>query len=381
MVLIQCVAAALAAGGLAYLVLAIRHSRRGPRLSPSSPWQPPVTVLIPLHGAKPRMEECLRSVCSQDFPAVQVVFGLHAPDDDARPIIERVMAAFPTLDTALVIDGRRLGANPKNANLANMLSVAKHEVLVMVDSDVLVPPGFLAAITRPLEDPATGGVTCLYSGSPEPGLASHLGALYHNDWFIPSVLVDLARRDMDICYGAAIAVTRRSLDAIGGFEAMADAVAQDFVFGHELNRHGFKVKLADCMVSTVVAEKTLGDLVRHELRWSRAVRAVRPMDHLLSIFMSPLLPEVLFLASWPFRFAAMAIGLHLVLRQVLHRLLRRRFPLPAAEPWLVPLREVLNVVVWVRALFGRKVHWGDREMVTGGGLTMKPAEVRDPPVS
>lgn len=375
MIAFQLLAAVLFAGGIAYLALAIRHVLRRPSGPAAPAARPPLTVMIPAFGAPPRLAECLRSVCSQDYPGFQVVFGLHSPDDAARPVIEAVMAEFPHLDTALVIDGRRIGANPKNVNLANMLPACRHDILVMVDSDVLVEPGFLDAMVEPFAHAEVGGVTCLYSGNPEANLASRLGALYHNDWFIPSVLVDISRRDMDICYGAAIAVTRRALDGIGGFEAMADAVAQDFVMGQMLHRHGFAIRLAGCVVSTVVDEGSLAGLQRHELRWNRAIRAVRPLDHLLSIFMSPLVPmAVLAVASWPHPLALGAIGIHLALRQALHRLVHRRFRAPAVAAWLVPLREALNFVVWSRALLGRKVQWAGNTMTTGHGLEMKRAE-------
>jgi ceramide glucosyltransferase len=372
MIALQLLSAALFIGGFAYLALAIRHVLRHHQEQAVPAARPPVTVMIPAYGASPRLAECLRSVCAQDYPGFQVVFGLHSPDDSARPVIEAVMAQFPQLDTHLVIDGRRNGTNPKNVNLANMLPACRHDILVMVDSDVLVAPGFLEAMVRPFADERVGGTTCLYSGTPEGNLASRLGALYHNDWFIPSVLVDMARRDMDICYGAAIAVTRRALDHVGGFRAMANAVAQDFVLGRSLHRHGFKIVLANCVVSTVVDEDSLSALQRHELRWNRAVRAVRPLDHLLSIFMNPLAPmAVLALASWPPVLAATAIMAHVTLRQLLHLLVRRRFGVPAIAPWLVPMREVLNFAVWSRALLGRKVHWAGNTMVTGHGMEMK----------
>jgi len=374
MIALQLLAAVLFAGGTAYLALAIRHVLRYPSRPAAPTARPPLTVMIPAYGAPPRLAECLRSVCSQDYPGFQVVFGLHSPDDAARPVIEAVMAEFPHLDTELVIDGRRGGTNPKNVNLANMIPVCRHDILVMVDSDVLVEPGFLDAMVQPFAQAGVGGVTSLYSGNPEANLASRLGALYHNDWFIPSVLVDISRRDMDICYGAAIAVRRRALDSIGGFEAMADAVAQDFVMGQMLHRHGFGIRLAGCVVSTVVDEDSLAALQRHELRWNRAIRAVRPLDHGLSIFMSPLAPmAVLAMVSWPLPLALGAIGLHLALRQALHVLVRRRFRVPAVSAWLVPVRETLNFAVWARALLGRKVQWAGNTMTTGHGMKMKRA--------
>lgn len=372
---------AFAVGSFAYLALALRQTTRGTNETLDCGWRPPVTILVPVHGAPKRLEECLRSICAQDYPSLQVVFGLHSDDDPARAVIERVQAAFPTLDTTLVIDDHRVGSNPKNANLANMIPSAKHDILAMIDSDVLPTPDFLAEFIRPLAEPGTGGVTCLYSGVPGPDLISRIGALHHNDWFIPSVLVDLSRREMDICFGAAIAVTRESLAAIGGIESMADAVAQDFVFGHRLHQYGYTVRLASPVIPTIVEETTLSALIAHELRWNRTIRAIRPLDHALSIFMSPLGPMLLLaLIGWPAWMAGPLIVLHVALRIRLHYRLRRRFPfLPPAAPWMVPVRELLNFVVWCRALTGRTVRWGETVLVTGPDLTMKP--VHDEPIS
>jgi len=363
----------LLAGGIAYLLLAWWTVLRGLPLNKPAPvhW-PPVSVMIPACGATPRLIDCLRSVCRQTYPSIQFVFGLHAADDAARPIIEQVIAEFHNRDMTLVIDTRRIGANPKNSNLANMLPAVRHDVLVMVDADVLVEPDFVSAIIQPLADASVGGVTCLYKAAPQPGLASRLGALSINDWFIPSALVDLSRRDMDLCYGAAIAVSRRALDAVGGFAAMADAVAQDYVFGHDLRAAGFELRLAPTIVETVVGEPGLAALLRHELRWNRAVRAVRPLDHALSIFMSPLLPGgLLLLAAAPWRMAVGVVLLQQSLRIGLHGVLRVKLALPPAEPWLLPLREILNAALWATAFLSRRIRWGDTLLVTGDGLTMR----------
>jgi len=326
-----------------------------------------VTVMLPCHGTPPRLAECLRSVCEQDYAGpVKVVFGLHGPDDAALPVIEGLIATLPGVDAAIVIDPRRAGANPKNCNLANMMAVVHDELIVIVDSDVLVSRHFLSSITAPFADPGIGAVTCLYRGAPEANLASRLGALYHNDWFIPSVLVDVARQGLHITYGAATAVRRQALDSVGGFEAMASAVAQDYVLGHRLCE-----AVAGEVVATVVAEPDLATLYRHESRWIRNIRALRPADHLLWILTSGLMPCVLLATAWPHRIAAAAIWTVLALRTALHVLLRRRIALPPAEPLLLPLREACNLLLWVGSFFSRRVRWGGRVMVTGDGLAMR----------
>jgi len=357
----------------AYLVLAIiRVVRFRPAVTAMPSAAPAVTVMLPCHGAPPRLAECLRSVCQQNYAGpIKVVFGLHSPDDAALPVIEDLIAGLPGIDAAIVIDPRRAGANPKNCNLANMMSVVHDDLIVIVDSDVLVSRDFLSSIIAPFADPSIGAVTCLYKGAPEANLASRLGALYHNDWFIPSVLVDIARQGVHITYGAAAAVRHQALDGIGGFEAMASAVAQDYVLGHQLRQAGWSIALASEIVATVVAEPDLTTLFRHESRWIRNIRALRPGDHLLWILTSGLMPCVVLATAWPQEIASGAIWTILALRTLLHLALRRRIALPPAEPLLLPLREACNLLLWVSSFFSRRVRWGGQVMVTGDGLAMR----------
>ncbi len=363
----------IAAGGIAYLLLAIWrvHEFRERRAAPTS-FPPKVTVMVPVHGAPARLYDCLRSICDQDYPDFQVVFGLHHPDDPGRAVIERVRAEFPHRDHALVIDERRIGANPKICNLANMYRAARHDVIVTVDSDVLVDPRFLRTITAPLADPAVGGVTCLYKGVPAiANFPSVLGALYINDWFIPSALVDLGMREMDLCYGAACAMTRRSLEATGGFAARASAVAEDDVLGELLCRAGFKIRLASCVVATVVSEPGFRSLFSHELRWMNSVRACRPWDHLMSVVMHATLPAAVLAAARPTALTSGLLAAIIALRIILHFLVRARFlPGSRPSPWLVPLRDCLNFCVWGTSFMTRSMRWGDLHLRPAGARRM-----------
>lgn len=370
---LQIAGVAFFAASSAYLLLALyRVATFRPMPTGAAASPPPVTLMLPCHGAPPRMYQCLRSVCEQDYAGpIKVVFGLHSPDDAALPVIERLIADLPGLDAAVVIDPRRAGANPKNCNLANMMAVVHHDLLVIVDSDVLVTRDFLTSITAPFSDDGVGAVTCIYKGAPEKNFFSRLGALYHNDWFIPSVLVDLGRQGVHITYGAATAVTRRALESVGGFEAMASAVAQDYVLGHELRRAGWRIALASEIVGTVVAEADLASLYRHESRWIRNIRAVRSFDRLLWILTSGLVPIVLLAPVWPAGIGLAAIAIHLGLRTGLHLLLRRRIALQPADTCLLPLREVCNFFLWSGSFVSRRVRWGELTMVTGNGLSMR----------
>ncbi len=371
MFVVQIAGILLFVASTAYLVLAIfRVSRfREHGLSPADPR--PVTVMVPCYGAPPPLLACLRSICNQDYPApLQVVFGLHSGDDPARAVIAVLLADYPDLDATVVVDGRRAGVNPKNCNLANMQAAAKHDWLVVVDSDILVGPSFVAGIVAPLAAPGVGATTCLYKGLADDNIVARLGGLYINDWFLPSALVDLARKEITITYGAATALTRQALDSVGGFATMASAVAQDYVLGHEISRAGYAIRLAPEVVATRVTESGWTALLRREVRWMRAIRAVRPLEHLLWIVTSPLVPLLALAPAWPMMVAGPALLVYLGLRIILHYLVRRHIALPEAEPLLVPLRDIFNFILWTVSFLDRRIHWGRSVMVTGDGLNM-----------
>jgi len=133
-----------------------RHPRSGPTPVPG------VTVLKPLHGRDPYLYENLRSLCAQHYPTFQIVFGVRDPHDPAIAIVERLQREHPDRRIDLVVDGRLYGANRKVSNLHNMYRVARHDVLVIADSDVRVPADYLQRLAAAVADPAVGIVSCLY---------------------------------------------------------------------------------------------------------------------------------------------------------------------------------------------------------------------------
>jgi ceramide glucosyltransferase len=356
-----------------YMMLALWQMYRfGCRAASSQGAKPPVTIMLPVYGAPDRLYECLRACCDQDYPEYQVVFGLHRADDAGRKVIERVMREFPQVDMALVVDERRIGSNPKVCNLANMYLSVKHEYIVMVDSDVRVGRDFLASVVSPLTDPAVGAVTCLYNGWPASNLVSVLGAMHVNEWIAPSALVDLDRRPMDMCFGAVMAVSRRSLCAIGGLEALAFAVAEDDVLGQLLSEAGFRIVLSSYVVDTVVSEPDLSSLVQHELRWMRSVRACRPLDHALAVIVHGLLPATLLWLARPTDAALLLLMVLAGLRVALHGLVRQH--LHSATPFSVRLvlwREALTFLVWLGSFLSWSMHWGDVKLQATGGRAMQ----------
>jgi ceramide glucosyltransferase len=199
----------------------------------------PVTVLKPLCGAEPGLDRSLRSFCEQVYSAgLQIVFGVQHSADPALAVLEGLKRDYPQLELTVVVDPTRHGASAKVSNLINMMRAARHDWLVLADSDVRVPAGYLASVAAPLADPAVGIVTCPYRGVPRPGLWSLLGTLFINDWFIPSVRVAALFGSRAFAFGATIALRRDTLEAVGGFRAIAAQLADDYRLGELTRRHG-----------------------------------------------------------------------------------------------------------------------------------------------
>src|SRR6266436_3356293 len=262
-------------------VAAVRFARL-PLLTAAE--RPPVTVMKPLHGAEPGLYENLHSFARQDYPLVQLVLGVGNAKDSALPAARALIRDLPESDIALVIDTLVRGSNQKVANLENMLAAARHDILVLADSDMRVDRRYLAAVTVPLLDPGTGAVTCLYQGVATAGKWAELGAMHINFGFLPSVLAAEALGINRGCFGATIAMRRETLTRIGGFIAVRDELADDQRIGEEVRAHGLTVVLSRYLVEARVSELSLAALWFHELRWARTIRTIAPAGFVASFF-------------------------------------------------------------------------------------------------
>jgi ceramide glucosyltransferase len=339
---------------------------------PDGSFTPPLTILKPVCGLEPRLYERLRSFCEQDYPGYQVVFGVRYAEDPAVPVVHRLLRELPHADLALVVDDRLYGRNYKLSNLSNMVAAARHDILVVADSDGHVEPDYLRSVVGPFADPAVGAVTCLYVGQPIGGFASDVGAAFMNDWFLPSVLTALTIDDLHFCFGATMAVRRGVLREIGGFEGLAPYLADDYLLGRRVSDRGHAVRLASVKVVTEVFEPNLATLFRHELRWARTFRIVRPIGWPLTFVTDTTVLALLFLlASGGSSLGWSLFGAAVVLRLALRELVRRRFGINGPDRlWLVPVRDLLSFAVRVMSFFGRGIEWrGERlEVLSSGRL-------------
>jgi ceramide glucosyltransferase len=363
----------LAAASIGYLSVAIAgvlRFRRRHFLDAPPPLA--VTILKPVCGAEPRLYECLRSFCRLNHAPLQIIFGVGDHEDPAIPVVQLLIEEFPSLDLSFVIDSAVHGTNLKVGNLINMYRSAKHEIVIVSDSDTEVAPDCLNSVLAPSADEAVDAVTCLYKASPSRSFAADLGALFVNDWFLASAVVDAGMRDAAYCFGPVTAIRREALAAMGGFGMLAFHLADDFMLGRMVAAAGYKVRLAD-YVPDIVVDESFGSLLRHELRWARTVRTVKPGEHLMSGVMEPLPLLLLLLLPFPHWGGWFVLATVMALRVILHFLVRRRFGITTpARPWLLPLRECLCFGIWLASYRSFHVSWRERDFVIAPGGKLEP---------
>jgi ceramide glucosyltransferase len=370
-------AALLACVGILQCVLglvAVRWFARGYGGGAVPTCRPPVTVLRPLCGNEPFLAEALASCFAQSYPDFQIVFGVQDPADPALDVLEQVRRNFPDRDIHVVIDPAMHGPNRKVSNLINMLPFARHEILVISDSDLHLPPHYLDCLVGELEKPGTGLVTSLYVGVPAnpKSWSAILGATQINHQFLPGVLLSRAMGRQD-CLGSTAMFTRETLERTGGFPALLQLLAEDNVLGQRVRDLGLTIELSAIVPSATVPEPSFGPLWRHEIRWTRTIRQLAPLSLCASTMQYPLFwssvamalsgiatwSVALFLVSWLGR----AVCARVIDRSLRGRLVRSP---PTAPAILLPLRDLLSVVEIVASFWIDQVTWRGHRMDAGG---------------
>jgi ceramide glucosyltransferase len=357
------------AGALYTLLSAVIVGRFAAAREKTVPTFPPVTLLKPLHFDSPGLAEDLETFFAQDYPApVQIVFGVHSESDPAVAVVEDLKRRHPGADIELVVDRRRYGSNGKITNLINMVERARHDVFVLSDSDISVPRDYLRRVTSALEQDGVGAVTCPYTGRAGGNGWSSLAAMGTSYDFLPNLVFGTFFGIADACLGSTIALKRTTLDAIGGFGAFANLLADDYEMGRAIRGRGLKVSTLPLAVAHRATEARAADLFSHELRWSRTVRVLRPAEHAGTVVTFPFplaLAGAVLLGGWA-GFGAVFIAL--LARLILKGRVDKAFAASSGPLWLVPVRDILSLMVFLASFFGQKVDWrGARFEVEASG--------------
>ena len=325
---------------------------------------PPVSVMIPLHGADFKAYQNYARFCKQDYSQLQLVFGVREANDSSIEIIEKLKRDFPDHDIEMVICPDVMGTNLKVSNLENMLARARYEHLVIVDSDIRVERNYLRRVISELQEKGVGLVTCLYRAAETADFASRLEAVGITAEFAAGVLMARMLEGVKFALGSTMATTRTRLQSVGGFRALKDYLADDFMLGNLIAAEGYEVRLSHTVVETAMAPVGLSGMMRHQMRWARSTRISRPAGYLgLLLTYGTALALINVAVARGSRFSLVLLAVTLTVRLLMgwvvgahylnDRILKRHF-------YLVPLRDVLSFIIWAISWFGRTVEWRGR---------------------
>jgi len=351
----------------------LRERARADRSPGSTNATPPVSVLKPLKGTDPEMYENFRTHCLQDYPEYEIIFGVSDHDDPAIPLVEQLKREFPGGSIHLVVCRERVGPNIKVSNLLQMARRAKYSFLIVNDSDIRVDREYLRRVIAPLEQENIGLVTCLYRAIANSRLTSCIESLGIVDFCAAVLSARRVEGGLRFGLGSTLAFRRRELEAIGGFEALVNYLADDYQLGQRIVQRQLAVKLSDVTVETVLPAYTLREFIAHQLRWARTVRTSRPRGYsgfviTFGLFWGLLALLLSGVATW----ACVLLVAVLLLRTAMMLLVGRGVLLDRHIQrlmWLLPLRDLIGPLFWFASFLGNTVTWrGDRFVVSRGKL-------------
>jgi len=374
---------ALAVAPLAYYLVAIFAALRffrKKRARNLPEFTPPLSLLKPVRGVDFASYENFRSFCTLDYPEYEILFCVNEMDDPAVPVIQRLAKEFPKRRIEIFSGAPQVGTNRKVNNLALLARQARYDYLVQSDGDVRAGPEYLREVVAPFADPGVGVVSCFYRGVTEKNFWAELEAIGAASDFLPGAVVANLPGKVTFALGASVATTKSWLAKIGGYEALADFLADDYEIGNRVHTAGGKVLLSRETVWTMYPAKTSRGFWEHQERWARTVRMVRPASFFGLIFTHGLPLAILAAAVAPTTWIAAA---YLVAYAVLRLLMAWvagvwgiKDETLARKLWLVPLRDAIHFCLWLAGFTSNRVKWGESEFAIENGR-MREIQTRE----
>jgi ceramide glucosyltransferase len=332
-------------------------------------FSPAVSILKPLKGCDTTTSVSVESWFKLDYAGpIQILFGVAAAEDPVCDIVRELIRKHPNADAQLLVCGETLGMNAKVSTLIQLERVAKHDLILVSDADVRVPPDFLGSMAAPLREPDVALVNCFYRLANPVNRAMQWECVAINADFWSQVLQSQTLSPLDFALGAAILQRRKSLEGVGGFAAFANCLADDYQIGNRIAKNGGRVALCPVVVECWDAPMNWKGVWKHQLRWARTIRVCQPAPYFFSILSNGTLWPLLWLLDSLSRantFCAATAFVLLAGRIAIARSLQQRLNDGRQRPapfWLAPGKDLLQAAIWAIAFCGNKIEWRGRKM-------------------
>lgn len=334
-------------------------------------FHPAVSILKPICGLDEDADENLASFCQQDYPEYQIIFAVRDSTDPSIEVVQKLMHQFPEREIELIVSDRAIGVHPKVNNLANAATKAKYDLWLVADSDIRVGKDYLQQVVQPFQNADVGVVTCMYR-SLVRGWVTRLEAIVTATDFHPGVLVARKLEGISFAFGQTIAIRQTVLEKIGGFEAIADYLADDYQLGYLPAAAGYKVVLSNYVVEHVLASSSVVESFQRQIRWVRGIRVSRPWGYLGKIFTYGAIASLLLpIATKGAVLGWVALVIIWVIRLTMGWIVGVWILKDSSTQrfwWLMPLCDLLSFAIWLCGFVGSSIEWrGQRFKLLRGG--------------
>jgi ceramide glucosyltransferase len=363
-----------------YYLIAIFSSWRYfrfPQLQPLD-YTPPISNLKPIRGVDPDAYENFASLCQQDYPEYELLFCVSSASDPVVSVLERLQRDFPNRLIRIIYRASDNASNDKVAKLARLVNEARHEVLVINDSDVRVAADYLRRVVAPLGRSGVGAVTCFYSSRSDKNFAENLHTIGMLSDFFAGLLVARQLDGVKFAIGKTIVTTRTNLAEFGGYESLENRPGDDLLVGRLIAGQGHEVELLPYTVQTVSDSASFRDLLQKRLRWMVVMRHMRPAGHFGLLFTHGLPWMLLAVLVHPSAVVVLSYaGLYAVLRIAMTWMIGVR-GMKQSGVWqrmpLIPVWDAAAFLLWLTSFTRSSIRWRDGEYYIRNGKLVPIAE-------
>ncbi|WP_267384419.1 glycosyltransferase [Cyanobacterium sp. uoEpiScrs1] len=351
-------------------VLTIQYFLKNSKSDIIDSFTPPLTVLKPVRGLEKNLKHNLCTIATQDYPNYQVIYSVQDPEDLAFPILKEIQEKFGSSRISIVVSTLEVGANGKINNLLGAIKEARHDIIVISDSDTNLRPDYLKKIVAPLDNPEVGCVCTLFKVTKGDSWFEKMELLSINADFIPSVIFAEVTGASNACLGPSIAIKQSTLKEIGGLDSLADYLVEDYEIGRRVWTSGKKMILLPYIIDTVVSLKNVRDWWTHQVYWDQNTYLAKPIPFIATILIRSIPFALLFALI-----RGDIIGLYNLIGVIIIRLITAGITSWKMEDiegikslYLLPFRDILGLAFWILSFSQRTVVWrGVKFKVTSHG--------------
>jgi ceramide glucosyltransferase len=325
---------------------------------------PSVTIVQPLCGVEAFSRETLRSIFALDYPSYEVIFCLASGDDPIAPLVRGAIAANPDRPARLLIGDDRISANPKLNNVVKGWKAARHDWVIIADSNVLMPSDYIQRLLARWR--SDSGIVCAPPiGSRPETFAAEIECAFLNTYEARWQYAGESS-GYGFAQGKTMLWRRETLEAGGGIEALGAEIAEDAAATKLINAQGFSAHLVDRPFQQPLGRRRLRDVWSRQLRWARLRRATFPL------FFAPEIVTTSLFTLAAAAVAAPALGVNAALAVAVAAVFwysgeavlayAAGWPLSWRSPaaWLA--RDILLPFLWARGWSGDNVVWRGNAM-------------------